>query len=417
MRAKPTALLFLALFNSILGLSLLFPILAPLGRMLELSELEIGSLSGAYALMQLLFSPYWGRRSERVGRKPVMLTGILGFALSFFAFGAVAQLGLGGVLRGPPLLLLLLATRAVGGWLSSATLPTAQAYIADVTDRDGRTSGMALVGAAFGLAVIVGPALGAALSLWSLLTPVYVSASLALFNALFVWWRLPESPRRTSSSVPARLGWTDGRVRSLLAVGLVATLSSVAMEQTLAFYFQDRLSLSLAMTPRYVGAALVVYGLVVVLVQGVLIRRYHLAPSLLLKLGPPLAMAGFAGLLLSHHFASLTASLAFQGLGHGLVMPGVTAALSLSVSDGEQGAVAGLNSSSQALARLLGPLVGTGLYELDPRYPYLVALALLGALILVLPRRIRMMERMAHGATEPASSTDRASTAGTPPSS
>ena len=406
MRMKPTALLFLALFNSILGLSLLFPILAPLGRMLDMSELEIGSLSGAYALMQLLFSPYWGRRSERVGRKPVMLTGILGFSLSFFAFGAACQLGLAGVLRGVPLLLVLLATRAIGGWLSSATLPTAQAYVADVTDRDGRTSGMALIGAAFGLAVIVGPAIGAALSLVSLLTPVYASASLAVLNALFVWWRLPESPRRISNAPPVRLGWTDDRVLALLAVGLVATLSSVAMEQTLAFYFQDRLSLTAALTPRYVGGALVVYGMVVVLVQGVLIRRYHLAPSLLLKLGPPLAMAGFAGLLLSHHFASLTASLAFQGLGHGLVMPGVTAALSLSVGDSEQGAVAGLNSSSQALARLLGPLVGTGLYELDHRYPYFVAIALLAGLVLVLPQRIRKLERMTSESGQPAAPSD-----------
>lgn len=90
---NPRGLLFITLFNSILGLSVLFPILAPLGRWLGFTELQVGMLSTSYALMQFLMSPYWGRRSERVGRKPVLISGILGFALSFLAFGVIAELG------------------------------------------------------------------------------------------------------------------------------------------------------------------------------------------------------------------------------------------------------------------------------------------------------------------------------------
>src|SRR5262245_8364112 len=204
----PLTLLFLTLFNSILGLSVLFPVLVPLGRSLSLSEFQIGSLTGAYAFMQLVFSPMWGRRSERVGRKPIMLMGILGFSVAFFAFAVTAEAGMRGHLPHGLLYALLLAARIFGGVFSSATLPTAQAYAADVSDRDSRTRTMALVGAAFGLAVIFGPAIGAALSTISLLAPVYASATLALLNALFVWWRLPEPPRqhRPQQVVALRIG-------------------------------------------------------------------------------------------------------------------------------------------------------------------------------------------------------------------
>src|SRR5689334_22810865 len=147
---SPLSLIFLALFNSILGLSVLFPILGPLGRQLGLGELQVGSLTAAYALAQFAGSPSWGRKSELIGRKPVILRGILGFALTVLTCGALAQLGLAGRLSGRPLYLSLLAARLIGGLYSSATLPTAQAYVADVTGRADRTSGMALIGASFG---------------------------------------------------------------------------------------------------------------------------------------------------------------------------------------------------------------------------------------------------------------------------
>jgi MFS family permease len=381
---RPLALLFVALFNSILGLSLLFPILAPLGRSLGLGELQIGSFSAGYALLQLLVSPYWGRRSERLGRKPVLLVGIVGFAISFLAFGLVAELGLRGVLKGWLLYGALLATRVVGGALSSATFPTAQAYVADVTEREKRTAGMAVIGAAFGLGVIFGPAIGAGLSTFGLLVPIYVSVGMALLNALFVWWRLPEPERRGPRGEGLRVRVFDPRVFPLLATGLVATLSSVAMEQTIAFYFQDRLGLDAASTPRSVGMGLVLYGIVAVFVQGFVIRRFDLRPSLLLRAGPPIAFVGFILFLFADNFWLLSTALAVQGAGQGLILPGVSSALSLIVEENEQGAVAGLNSSSQGLARMLGPLVGGGLYQLSPPYPYALSATLLALLSLAL---------------------------------
>jgi sugar phosphate permease len=182
------------------------------------------------------------------------------------------------------------------------------------------------------------------------------------------------------------------KVWPLLGVALAISLASVAMEQTIAFYFQDRLSLSAHETAQAVGIALVFYGVVAVLAQGVIVRRFRWPPLRLLAGGLPCALAGFAGLIFAHERVSLTAALALQGFGQGLAMPGVTAAVSLGVSEDEQGAVAGLNSSAQALGRLLGPLVGTALYQVKPEYPYgfsAVLLALVLAL-LVTSRRLRV---------------------------
>jgi len=173
---RPKALLFIALFNSILGLSVLFPILAPLGRQLGLGELEVGALSTGYSLMQFLSAAYWGRKSEEKGRKPVLLVGIIGFAVTFLLFALVCEAGLRGWLDHYSLFGLLLATRLFGGLLSSATFPTAQAYMADITDREDRTSGMALIGAAFGLGIIFGPAIGGFLSRWGYGVPGFAAA-------------------------------------------------------------------------------------------------------------------------------------------------------------------------------------------------------------------------------------------------
>jgi MFS family permease len=389
-------LLFITLVNSILGLSVLFPILAPLGRYLGFTELQVGALSTSYALMQFVMSPYWGRKSERVGRKPVLLTGIIGFSVSFYAFALVAQAANAGWFGHWTTFGLLLSCRLLGGAFSSATLPTAQAYIADTTERSERTSGMALIGAAFGIGLVIGPGIGAALSHVSLLAPVYFSASFAVLNAIFVMLKLPEPKKRHHDEPEQKLPHLFGRVWPLLATGFVLSLASVAMEQTIAFYYQDRLSLGHEQTASTVGVALVCYGVVAVLVQGVLVRRFKWTPRALIQTGVPIALVGFIGLIFAHHFSVLTFALALQGFGQGLALPGVTAATSLSVSEREQGAVAGLNSSSHGLGRVFGPVVGTSLYEFRAELPYAVSAGLLVLVLGFLLVSTRLRRAVAH---------------------
>jgi len=374
---SPRGLLFITLFNSILGLSVLFPILAPLGRELGLSELQVGSLSASYALMQVLVSPSWGRLSERIGRKRVLLTGVLGFGVSFLAFALLADWGGRAHWPTPVLFAALLAARLLGGTFSSATLPTAQAYMADLTGRSDRTAGMAMIGAAFGLGVIFGPLIGAAFSLVSLLAAVYFSASVAFLNFAFVWFFLPESKRTVALSPPKTTSHVARLVWPLLAVGFTLSLASVAMEQTISFYYQDRLQLSNHATPRTVGMALGVYGLVAVFTQGFLVRRYKWSPLRLMTIGMPVALLGYVLLVFAHRFGMLTLALAAQAFGQSLAVPGVTAGMSLGVSEDDQGVVAGLNSSALGFGRMLGPLAGTGLYEFRAEFPYLLSAALI----------------------------------------
>ncbi len=343
----------------------------------------MGWLSTAYSLMQFIASPIWGRLSERRGRKPIMLMGIFGFGIGFGAFAVVAELGLAGRLSGRSLFAALIATRLIGGLLSSATMPTAQAYIADITERRERTAGMALVGAAFGLGIVFGPGIGAALSHFGLLVPVYASALVALLNGVFVWWRLPEPKRHAHLSEFAPSAAVLARVWPVLGVGFAVTLAAVSMEQTMAFLFQDVLHLSAGEAARTVGVALVCYGIAAVVSQGFVVRRLKLSPFKLLLLGLPLSVLGYVGLVISNQFAWLTVALVFQGFGQGLAMPGISAALSLGVGDAEQGEVAGLNSASQALARTLGPILGTMLYGMSARTPYELSVVLLAFVLLV----------------------------------
>jgi len=149
------------------------------------------------------------------------------------------------------------------------------------------------------------------------------------------------------------------------------------MEQTISFYYQDRLHLSNHDTPRSVGMALGIYGIIAVFTQGFLVRRYKWPPLRLLLIGMPIALLGYVALVFAHRFGLLTFALGAQAFGQSLAVPGVTAGMSLGVSEDEQGVVAGLNSSALGVGRMLGPLAGTGLYEIRAEYPYALSAALI----------------------------------------
>ena len=165
-------------------------------------------------------------------------------------------------------------------------------------------------------------------------------------------------------------------------MGFTLSLASVAMEQTISFYYQDRLQLSNQATPRTVGMALGVYGLVAVFTQGFLVRRYKWSPLRLMAIGMPVALLGYVLLVFANRFGMLTLALGAQAFGQSLAVPGVTAGMSLGVSEDDQGVVAGLNSSALGFGRMLGPLAGTGLYQLRAEYPYVLSSVLIVVVML-----------------------------------
>lgn len=370
-----------------LGLSVLFPIIAPLGRELGLSETQIGWFSTAYSLAQFVFAPIWGSRSERTGRKPILLLGLLGFSLSFGLFGLLAALGMRGVLGGPALFALLVGARLIGGMLSSASLPTAQAMMADLTAEKDRAAAMGLIGAAFGLGIVFGPALGALLFGFGLTVPIFFSAALGLLTALAAFLTLPETRRAGAGASPAgerRALLRQPGIGLFLAISALYTLASVGMEQTIAFYVQDTLRLGAEGTAKAVGGMLAVFGFLAAAVQGGAMRplSQKVAPGPLITAGLLVMGAGMFLLPQMHAYWGITAALAVIGVGSAILGPSLSAALSLSAGPNEQGAVAGLNSSALALGRMTGPLLGTGLYQsAGHAAPYLLGGGVLSALL------------------------------------
>ena len=385
---NPIYILFFGLFCTSIGQSILAPVLPPLVRELGLSEFHGGLIMTLSAVVWVITSPMWGRRSDTWGRKPVFVLGVFGYALGVGMFGLVAQLGLNGVFDGflPLLLLALIGARMLVGLLFSAAPPTAQAYVAEVTEGQARTAASALLAAAFSVGTVIGPVIGAAVVPLGLTAPVFTSAALALLAGVLVAARLPRvQPRLKKGDAPApRVGVRDSRVWPYLLLGVCITTTLSSVQFTVAFYFQDRLVLNAQETTQFVGLAMMGSGLATLFSQLVLVRKLKWPPLMLLRVGLPVVFVGLLTLLFATSFPGLALALMLQGLGMGLAMPGYQTATITAVTPAEQGGMAGLNSAVGGLGGVFGPFFGTALYEINMFLPYMFCLvALVGGLILL----------------------------------
>ncbi len=378
-RAKRT--LLFSLVSVGMGFTVLFPILAPLGREMGLSEIQITTIISASGLVVFLTSPVWGRRSDAWGRKRVLLCGLFGFSAGTFLFNSVLYLGLAGILSGTLLFIALIIARVTHASVMSASMPAANAYMADITDTANRTKGMGAAGAANNIGTILGPAV-AGLAVISLLTPLWVMAAIAFLNGLFVWRFLQEPPRHKTPASRERLKYTDPRILPFIIIGIAMFTGMGLVQQTMGFRFQDALGLSASETAQNFGFAMMLSGAASLFSQAVIVQRFNLAPFTLLRFAIPLLVVAFAMMALLETQVWLTIAMMIQGLGMGLASPGFTAGASLAVSPEEQGAVAGVAGSCGPLGFTLGPFIGGALYTLEPTAPYFFAAGLFLVLFL-----------------------------------
>ena len=388
-RAKRT--LLFSLVSVGMGFTVLFPILAPLGREMGLSEIQITTIISASGLVVFLTSPIWGRRSDAWGRKRVLLCGLFGFSAGTFLFNSVLYLGLAGILTGSLLFIALVLARVTHASVMSASMPAANAYMADITDAANRTRGMGAAGAANNIGTILGPAV-AGLAVISLLTPLWVMAAIAFLNGLFVWRFLEEPPRHQTPVVRDRLKYSDSRILPFIIIGIAMFTGMGLVQQTMGFRFQDALGLSAAETAQNFGFAMMLSGASSLFSQAVIVQRFNLAPFTLLRFAIPLLILAFTMMGLLETQVWLTIAMMIQGLGMGLASPGFTAGASLAVSPEEQGAVAGVAGSCGPLGFTLGPFIGGALYTLSPTAPYFFAAGLFLILFLFmnqLGKRVR----------------------------
>ena len=383
-----STVLIVALMTTAMGQSLVFAILAPLGREVQLGELQITSVIAISALVFGVAAPAWGRLSDRVGRKRIIITGLVGYAIGTLGFTSVFYAGLAGLLGGTALYLILLLARCSQALIMSASNPAATAYAADHSSRDERTATMAKLGTANSMGTILGPAVSGALATFGLLAPLYFAAGMAAIAALMVWRQLPVTPTPdlTSRKTRARLRFTDPRILVFLgtAVGLFVGFSGI--QQTLGFQLQDKLGLSGIQTAQMTGAALMVSAAFTFVIQVTVMQRMNLRAGLFIRLGLASLCIGAVVIASFNSFAVLAAGMAFLGTGLGLCMPAIAASASLAVSPQEQGAAAGLISSCPAIGFVAGPICAGALYQVNgalaPLFSATVFLAVLVAVVL-----------------------------------
>lgn len=389
MDMRSNKVVWLLLFSSMvtaMGQTITFIVLPLLGREVLLKEFEVGVIISASAMVFAISTGVWGRYSEFWGRKTVITIGLLGYSVGTILFAGVFYLGLSHVLFGVGLLIILIITRMMQSVVMGATNPAATAYIADITSTEERTSGMVAMGAAFNVGTILGPAIGGFLAAISLLYPLYFAALISMIAAALVIMYLPESPR-TKKAKPVNFSvlveikrtvysYFDRRYSSLLIVGSFIFMAYAVMQQTIAYYYQDMLLKSTVETASFISLGFVLSAITALCGQILLVQKYALPAYVLIRAGLVLVFMGFCVLIFAATSWAFLLCLGLIGLGVGLAMPGFGAAASMSVSAEEQGSVAGVISASPALGFVIGPLLGTGLYQLDPQAPYIVTAAL-----------------------------------------
>jgi MFS family permease len=381
-RSRPILLVCLAVFGLMTGQQMVNPILPPLARELGFGELALGIVWTVGASGVVLASSFWSRRSTIWGHRPVLLISLTGATVGLLGFAVVAHAGLAGALAGSVLFTLILFSRGVVFGIAWAATPvTAQSYVADTTSGTAeRVRGMSMIGAAQGLGLAVGPALGGVLGTAGLLIPIYTAPAVIAVIAVLVWVGLPRPQARRARPPAVRVSPLDRRMWPFLTTGFGMYLAFGIVLMTIGFLVQDRLRLTAQATGQATGLVMLAGASAVILVQAVAVPRLRWTPLRLIRLGVVVMAAGMVLMTVAANGPFLAAAMAVLGAGLGFGLPGITAAPTLLATREEQGAVAGLVGTSNALTFMLGPLLGTGLYEIAPVVPYLLGTALLAGL-------------------------------------
>jgi MFS transporter, DHA1 family, tetracycline resistance protein len=381
-KRSPLFIVFFTVFLDLLGFGILIPLLPYVGMAYEASKVEIGLLMVSYSLMQFIFSPLWGRLSDIVGRRPIILVSLLGSTTGYLLFATSNSLAM------------LFVARIIAG-CAAANISTAQAIVADCLPPEQRTKGMGMVGAAIGLGFVLGPAVaGLLVGEQNYALPFFVAAALSGLDLVLAFFLLPETYRLRADQNLHERRFTLRRlldamqvqhVPRLLSISLLYYIAFSAMESTFALYGSEMFG----MTVKQNSAILFMVGIIMVLVQGGAIRHAskRFGDRNLLVFGVLGVMVGLAFMGSSTSILLLTFSVGVMAIASGFVAPAVSSLISQLSADEVQGGILGLNQSMASLGRIFGPILGTLVFEyINPRFPfYLCAVLVFGAFLIILP--------------------------------
>ena len=371
---SPILVIVMTIFIDVTGFGIVLPLLPYYATAFGAGSTALGVLVASFALMQFLFSPFLGRLSDRVGRRPVLLLSILTSVVSFLLFGLATSF------------IMLLLSRIVAGMATEVGV--AQAYIADITEKKGRATGMGRVGAAHGAGFIIGPALGGFLSTYSFSAAGFAAAALALVNLVFAFFFLPESRVNTDKK-------KDKTGEMSLTKGLADVLSRPLMGSLLAILFTMSFAFSafpvvmplLAISLFGLGSSDMSYffvyiGLVQIVFQGFIVGRLasRVGEGKLIAVGTLLMALSLFFMALFPNFGVFLVLSTVMVSGGGMLGTAIPSFISKRTSPEEQGGVLGVTQSVSSTARIPGPLVGGSVYE----FAGLAAPFLLGAALLTI---------------------------------
>lgn len=361
-------------------------LIGPIARTLGLAAWQAGAAVTVAGVVWMLLARPWGRLSDRLGRRRVLLLGTLGFTLTYwllcvFIDGALrylpsASLAFAGLVLGRGLIGVFYAALPVGG----------SALIADNVEPAQRAKAMASLGAANAVGLVLGPALAALLARHSLSLPLYAMAVLPLLAAWVLHLKLQRQELHRRQP-PRAVKLTDPRLRRPLMVAFVAMFSVSVAQITVGFFALDRLGLGPAEAAQTAGIALTLVGVALIFSQ-LLVRQLQWPPLRMIRVGASIAALGFSAGTLADSAALLWTCYFVSATGMGWVFPAFLALAANAVEASEQGSTAGSVGAAQGLGVVIGPLASTLIYSFDPRLPYLIA-ALLLALVAFWPRGSR----------------------------
>ncbi len=377
-KTKAFFVLFFILFLVMVGFGIIIPILPFVVTHFGGGPTILGLFMASFSLMQFFFAPLWGRLSDRIGRRPVLLIGLSGYGITFILLGMADHLWM------------LFAIRMLSGIISSATLPTAMAYIVDITEGEERSKGMGLMGAAMGVGMVFGPALGGWLGHYGFAIPFYAAGALAIITWPFAYFFLPESLKRSDSHRVEDAAKISFKVIkhplfTLFMLNFITNFSMAIFQGTFALYAADRAGFG----PREMGTVFTIMGIISVIIQGGMIGRLvkFFGDANLIKAGLFISGIGMALIWLSSQMLTLMISAAIFNIGGSLMGPSTSTLVSKNAL-GAQGASIGLMQSFGSLGRILGPVIGGILYGIQMNIPYMTGASILLLIAILSLQRI-----------------------------
>jgi len=396
----PSRRIYLLLCGSLaaqsLGQSAMFAVMPSLGREVGLLEIQVGAIIAASSLVFFFAGPLWGRASDRVGRRKVFLIGQLGYVIGGSLFAASFWAALEGMLLPFQAWLCMIVARMTQATLMSASQPAAGAFVADITGPNNRAKGLARIGAANNLGSIAGPAIGGLLAAVSLLAPFFLAVICVGIAGLLSWFFLPSAPAQIQTATRPHVKFTDRRLLPWVIPGVLMFLGAAVVQQTFSFRIQDALSLQAAAAAGAFGTTMMASAIAGLFAQSVLVQRIILSPGAWLGLGLPLIAAALCGMALFESLTAFIVANVLMGFGMGFAGAGFSAGASLAVRPEEQGAASGIIAACSSAGWIVGPLLGPGLYRLQPELPFLLtAVFVMGAAVPIIRRlwKLRNLRR------------------------